>query len=85
MDIYIIAQCFNRADGRNIERNRYLFKINGHFFGHYIKKANLLSKHGLDLGDDYLLCIEVKSIEAQNLYGVILSAKKLSTIKRDFL
>jgi hypothetical protein len=85
MDIYIIAQCLSKIDGLNTERDKYQFKINGHFFGHYIKKANLVSNFGLELGVDYLLCASIENIKNKNIYGVILSAKNLSSIKRDFL
>ena len=85
MDIFIIARCLNKINDHNIERNGYLFKINGHFLGKYIKLASVRSTDKLELGEDYLVCAQIEESSQDVIYCSLISAKKISTIKRDFL
>lgn len=85
MGIFIIARCEKLESDKKIERIKYLFKINGHLAGKYVRIANLFSINKLSIGEDYLLYVKIREISLEVIFGEIVSAKEIYNIKRDIL
>ena len=79
MKIYLVSRCVEK-----IKDGPYVFKVNCPLMGIYVSQAILeYKKMGICVGEDYLLFLKVQ-IKGTKIYGNVITAKKLKSIRRDF-